>query len=64
MPPRSSPEYVEPKPCDDEVESFQLLDVVDVIALMRQGKFKPNCSLVLIDFLIRHGLVTAENEPK
>lgn len=52
-----------PKPVDGELEDFQLMDVDTVIAKIRQGEFKPNCGLVIIDFLIRHGIVTAENEP-
>jgi len=30
---------------------------------MKEKLFKPNCALVLLDFMIRHGLITAENEP-
>ncbi len=30
---------------------------------MALGEFKPNCALVLLDFFVRHGIVTAENEP-
>lgn len=30
---------------------------------LASGKFKPNCGLILVDFLVRHGLVTPENEP-
>jgi hypothetical protein len=26
------------------------------------GKFKPNCALVLLDFFIRHGILTPDNE--
>ena len=51
-----------PKPSDGEVESFYLMTVSEVRKALRQRNFKPNCALVLIDFLIRRGLVTAENE--
>jgi hypothetical protein len=26
------------------------------------GQFKPNCALVLLDFFVRHGILTADNE--
>jgi hypothetical protein len=29
---------------------------------MVAGKFKPNCAIVLLDFFVRHGILTAENE--
>ena len=29
---------------------------------MHAGEFKPNCGMVLVDFLIRHGIVTPEKE--
>lgn len=52
-----------PKPCDDEVEDFRLYTVEETKKALANGEFKPNCSLVLIDFFIRHGIVTPENEP-
>ncbi|UZJ56471.1 hypothetical protein CBS101457_005791 [Exobasidium rhododendri] len=48
-------------PVDGEAESFELMTVDEVMKCMRQGQFKANCSMVLIDFLIRHGKLTAEN---
>ncbi|KAF8607140.1 hypothetical protein BDV93DRAFT_520039 [Ceratobasidium sp. AG-I] len=56
------PAYV-PKPLDGEVESFELMDWEAVVEKMRAGEFKRNSALVLLDFLIRHGKVTPENEP-
>lgn len=58
------PEDIIPKPIDGEAEDFQLLDVQDVREKMAAGQFKPNCALVIIDFLIRHGVITAEDEPR
>jgi 8-oxo-dGTP pyrophosphatase MutT (NUDIX family) len=52
-----------PKPSDDEVQEFYLWTVEEVEAGIKAGEFKPNCAICLIDFLIRHGKVTAENEP-
>lgn len=51
-------------PKDGEVESFALLSLPQVNAEMRKGRFKPNCVLVLLDFLIRHGHITADDEPE
>ncbi|CAO1617436.1 unnamed protein product [Sympodiomycopsis kandeliae] len=58
------PNEVIPKPIDGEAQDFQLLQVDDVRNKMASGQFKPNCALVIIDFLIRHGVITAENEPR
>lgn len=52
-----------PKPCDNEVEEFNLLSVSEVKEALARGEFKPNCSIIMIDFFIRHGILTAENEP-
>lgn len=52
-----------PKPCDSEVEEFYLWTVDQVKQALANGEFKPNCATVLIDFFIRHGILTPENEP-
>ncbi len=57
------PAGFQPRCTDGEVESFQLLPIDEVMALMRQGEtFKLNCNLVIIDFLIRHGFLGPEDE--
>jgi 8-oxo-dGTP pyrophosphatase MutT (NUDIX family) len=53
---------VTPKPEDGEVEGFELMGVSEVKDAMRKGEFKPNCAVVLLDFFVRHGLITAEDE--
>lgn len=50
-------------PGDNEAVDFQLLNMEEVQAALAEGRFKPNCALLLIEFLIRHGIITAENEP-
>jgi len=55
-------ENIEPRPCDDEVETFELWDVPKIKEAMRNGEFKPNAAVVMIDFFIRHGIITPENE--
>ena len=56
-----SPDII-PKPNDDEVESFQLWPVEKVQKAMAEAQFKPNCALVLLDFFVRHSILTPENE--
>ncbi|KAF2738982.1 thiamine pyrophosphokinase-related protein-like protein [Polyplosphaeria fusca] len=56
------PEDVTLTPGDDEVEEFYLWGVAEVREHMAKGEFKPNCALVMLDFFIRHGVVTPENE--
>ena len=56
------PEDIIPKPCDDEVEEFYLWSIKEVQEAMAKAEFKPNCAFVMLDFLIRHGILTSENE--
>ncbi|KAL8941537.1 MAG: hypothetical protein Q9216_002169 [Gyalolechia sp. 2 TL-2023] len=53
---------VVPKPCDDEVETFRLWTVTEVQEALSKRMFKPNCALYLLDFFIRHGVLTPQNE--
>ncbi|KAH7173625.1 NUDIX hydrolase domain-like protein [Fusarium flagelliforme] len=53
-----------PQPKDGEAERFDLCDVDQVKTDLAGGRFKPNCALVTLDFFIRHGILTDENEPK
>ncbi|MEO1192784.1 MAG: DUF4743 domain-containing protein [Pseudomonadota bacterium] len=47
-----------PEPCDDEVEYFQLWSIEEVMTRLAETEdFKFNVGLVIIDFLIRHGLI-------
>lgn len=56
------PADVKPTPCDDEVEEFFLMGVDELKERLRKGEFKPNCAVVLLDFFVRHGVLTQENE--
>lgn len=51
-----------PKPSDDEVEGFELKTVEETKQALRDGEFKPNCAMVLLDFFVRHGIITADDE--
>lgn len=49
---------------DGEVGEFKLMPAGEVLQIVRETReFKYNCNLCLVDFFIRHGIVTPENEP-
>ncbi|KAK3944825.1 NUDIX hydrolase domain-like protein [Diplogelasinospora grovesii] len=52
-----------PEPKDGEVESFSLRTVEEIQEQLAQGLWKPNCAMVQLDFFLRHGILTPENEP-
>ncbi|KAI4312278.1 hypothetical protein MLD38_037104 [Melastoma candidum] len=55
------PQSFEPINQDGEVESFRLVPVSLVSNIIRRTHFfKPNCSLVIMDFLFRHGYIKPE----
>lgn len=54
---------VVPEPKDGEVESFSLRTVEEIQEQLAQGLWKPNCAVVMLDFLVRHGIYTPNNEP-
>ncbi|MDJ0832290.1 MAG: DUF4743 domain-containing protein [Gammaproteobacteria bacterium] len=55
------PESFVPQNTDGEVAEFQLLPVAQILELIRHSdEFKPNCNLVNLDFLIRHGLISPD----
>ncbi|KAL2056889.1 hypothetical protein ABVK25_002628 [Lepraria finkii] len=57
------PADMEPKPADKEVQEFYLWRVTETMTALKKGQFKPNSAVAWIDFLIRHGYITANNEP-
>lgn len=56
------PASVIPQPQDGEVEEFYLWTIEEVQKHLSLGEFKPNCALVVVDFFMRHGILTKENE--
>ncbi len=55
------PDDFRPKNNDGELVSFALQDVAEVMTQVREGDaFKFNVNLVLIDFALRHGIVTPD----
>ncbi|XP_074368490.1 nudix hydrolase 20, chloroplastic-like isoform X3 [Apium graveolens] len=56
------PESFVPKNQDGEVGSFRLIPVQLVADVIQKTEFfKPNCNLVIIDFLFRHGYIKPED---
>ena len=57
------PAHINPVCRDGEVDSFTLMPVDEVAQIVEQTtEFKQNCNLVIIDFLIRHGVLGPERE--
>ncbi|CCH58844.1 hypothetical protein TBLA_0A10660 [Henningerozyma blattae CBS 6284] len=52
-----------PKPNDGEVEAFNLFTLQQVVESLKKLEFKPNCGLIMVEFLIRHGYINPDNEP-
>lgn len=50
------------KPNDDEVEGFEVMSIPQVLEALGREEFKPNCAVVMIDYLVRHGYITKEDE--
>ncbi|KAG6023154.1 hypothetical protein E4U19_004540 [Claviceps sp. Clav32 group G5] len=57
------PADVIPRPNDGEVDEFLLMSCDEVRTRMLNREFKPNVCAVLIDFFIRHAVITPEEEP-
>ncbi|XP_015171391.1 PREDICTED: uncharacterized protein YJR142W [Polistes dominula] len=56
------PDFI-PSNSDGEVETFELLPVNECLERIASTNFKTTSVPVVLDFLIRHGYITAENEP-
>ncbi|MGE5537460.1 MAG: DUF4743 domain-containing protein [Gemmatimonas sp.] len=51
-----------PRPCDGEIAEYMLWPIEQVAERVRDTfDFKFNCNLVIIDFLIRNGLIAADD---
>ncbi|XP_031570665.1 nudix hydrolase 20, chloroplastic-like [Actinia tenebrosa] len=51
-----------PTPNDKEVSEFYCWPINKVKEMIVTDEFKPNCALVILDFLIRHGVISADTE--
>ncbi|PHH59443.1 hypothetical protein CDD81_3203 [Ophiocordyceps australis] len=56
------PPALEPRPADDEVECFLPMTPHEVRCRMGRAEFKPNVCSVMVDFMLRHGILTPEAE--
>ena len=50
------------KPSDGEVAEFNLWDLETVRTAIMKGQVKMDAALVMIEFFVRHGEITAEDE--
>nr|POE54336.1 uncharacterized protein CFP56_41275 [Quercus suber] len=56
------PSHLEPAPHDDEVSAFYHRTISEVQVALLNQEFKPDSAAVLIDFMIRHSIITPDNE--
>lgn len=52
-----------PHPVDHESEDFKLMGIPEIKEKILMGEFKDNCAAIIIDFMIRHSIITPEDEP-
>lgn len=52
-----------PKIGDGEVQNFYFYPIEEVKELLVSDEFKPNCAMVVLDFLIRHSVIQPDTEP-
>ena len=58
------PDDFEPANQDGEIENFRLMSVKEALNEIKTGEaFKFNVALVILDFAIRHGVLTPDGEP-
>lgn len=50
------------KPVDNDIHAFHLLSELEVRKAIAHGEFKPSSACVILDFFIRHGLISPETE--
>jgi len=51
-----------PKINDGEVQSFNLWDFDKITEVLKNQEFSPKAGLIVIEFMIRHGIITPNNE--
>lgn len=51
-------------PLHRHVEKFELISAEDVLQQLLEGKYKDTSAMAIIDFLLRHGYVTEETDPR
>lgn len=61
---RFVPEIPQPDPERLANRMMQPLGVAELKIHLLAGRFKDDCALILIDFIIRHGFLYPKNEPE
>ena len=56
------PEDSVPRVFHGEVKGFGLMGIEEVVSKLRGGGVKLNCGMIGMNYLVRHGIVNAENE--
>ncbi len=56
------PKDVIPRPGDNEAEEIMLLSIEKIRDALAKGEFTPANGCIVLDFFIRHGIITYENE--
>ncbi|KAF5336139.1 hypothetical protein D9611_006442 [Ephemerocybe angulata] len=54
----------QPNILDGEVESFSLMGLQEVLNALLAGRFKSSSAMAVVDWLVRHGYVTEENDSR
>ncbi len=58
------PDGFKPENQDGEISGFQLIHLEEALSIVRETTdFKFNVSLVILDFAIRHGIISPDTEP-
>ncbi|KAI0515217.1 putative thiamine pyrophosphokinase [Xylaria bambusicola] len=50
------------RPAETGIEWLRLLSIGEVMDALRRHEFKPSCACVMVDFFVRHGIITAETD--
>ncbi|ODQ47446.1 hypothetical protein PICMEDRAFT_71518 [Pichia membranifaciens NRRL Y-2026] len=53
---------ITPHPVDHESEDFRLMSIPEIEEKLLLGEFKDNCAAIIVDFMIRHSIITPEEE--
>lgn len=51
------------RPHCEDVDSYNLLPIEEVVSALRRREFTPRSAVVLVDFFIRHNIIVPENDP-
>lgn len=57
------PDDVVPVPGENEVEEIKLFSVEELKDALGRGEFTPANGCIILDFFVRHGIITFETEP-